>query len=145
MGQATVLKKWHRQRQTHRQTDNCLTGWPWHTLHYMHMHWGGSGISWSIINADQWSCAPHSRQLTTPAPHSISTGRMLFLTPNQQCRSTEGTHGTYKILHICQGASLWPPCVADAYIIFLSCGFFFFFLFFLADWISTILSHMVWP
>ena len=27
-----------------------------------------------------------------PAPHhSIFTGRMLFLTPNQQCQSTEGS------------------------------------------------------
>ena len=29
--------------------------------------------------------------ITTPTPHhSIFTGRMLFLTPNQQCQSTEG-------------------------------------------------------
>jgi len=26
--------------------------------------------------------------------------------------------------------SLWPPCIADADIIFLPCGFFFFFFFF---------------
>jgi len=33
----------------------------------------------------------HTRQITTPAPHhSIFAGRMLFLTPNQQCQSTEG-------------------------------------------------------
>jgi len=32
-----------------------------------------------------------SRQITAPTPHdSICTGRMLFLTPNQQCQSTEG-------------------------------------------------------
>ena len=32
-----------------------------------------------------------SRQITMPTPHhSIFTGRMLFLTPNQQCQSTEG-------------------------------------------------------
>ena len=50
---------------------------------------------------------------------------------------------------------LWPPCVADADIIFLPCGFFLssiFYLFFIprlisaaADWMSTILPHMVWP
>ena len=29
--------------------------------------------------------------LTTPTPHhSVFAGRMLFLTPNQQCQSTEG-------------------------------------------------------
>ena len=50
---------------------------------------------------------------------------------------------------------LWPPCVADADIIFLPCGFFFFFLLLLlffprlisavAHWMSTILPHMLWP
>ena len=38
------------------------------------------------------SFAPHFIQITTmPAPHhSVSTGRMPFLLPNQQCQSTEG-------------------------------------------------------
>jgi len=40
--------------------------------------WGGSGIS--------------CRQITTPTPHhSMFTGRMLFLTPNRQRQSTEGS------------------------------------------------------
>jgi len=49
----------------------------------------------------------------------------------------------------------WPPCIADADIIFLPCGFFypsFFFLSFfprlvsaVTEWMSTILLHMVWP
>ena len=47
----------------------------------------GSGISWAICKS-----APWSRQTTTPAPHhSVFTGRMPFLPPNQQCQSTEGT------------------------------------------------------
>jgi len=50
--------------------------------------WDGSGISWTICKQS----APRSRQITTPTPHHfISTGRMLLLTPNQQCQSTEGT------------------------------------------------------
>jgi len=50
---------------------------------------GCSGISWTICKQS----APCSRQITTPTPHhSIFTGRMLFLTPNQQCQSTEGNH-----------------------------------------------------
>ena len=54
---------------------------------------GGFGMtvafSWTICKQS----APHSRQITTPTPHhSIFTGRMLFLTPNQQCQSTEGTN-----------------------------------------------------
>jgi len=49
--------------------------------------WDASGISWTICKQS----APRSRQITTPAPyHSIFTGRMLFLMPNQQCQSTEG-------------------------------------------------------
>ena len=50
--------------------------------------WDGSGISWTIREQS----APHSRQITSPTPHhSTFTGRMLFLTPNQQCQSTH-TH-----------------------------------------------------
>ena len=46
----------------------------------------GSGISWAIGKS-----APCSKQITTPAPqHSVFTGRMPFLLPNQQHQSTEG-------------------------------------------------------
>ena len=47
---------------------------------------GGRGISWAICKS-----APRSRQITMPAPHhSVFTGRMPFLPPNQQRQSTEG-------------------------------------------------------
>ena len=47
----------------------------------------GSGISWTICKS-----APCCRQTTTSAPHhSVFTGRMPFLPPNQQRQSTEGT------------------------------------------------------
>ena len=47
----------------------------------------GSGISWDICKS-----APRSRQITTPAPHhSVFTGRMPFLLPNQIHQSTEGS------------------------------------------------------
>jgi len=43
--------------------------------------WGGSDISWTICK----SFAPRSRQITMPAPyHSVFTGPMPFLPPNQQ-------------------------------------------------------------
>ena len=46
----------------------------------------GSGISWATCKS-----APHSRQMTTPAVHhSVFTGLMPFLPPNQQRQSTEG-------------------------------------------------------
>jgi len=46
----------------------------------------GSGISWAVCKS-----ASHSRQITTPAlHHSVFTGRMPFLSPNQQRQSTEG-------------------------------------------------------
>ena len=45
-----------------------------------------SGISWAICKS-----APYSRHITMPAPHhSVFTGRMPFLLPNQQHQSTEG-------------------------------------------------------
>ena len=45
-----------------------------------------SGISLAICKS-----ASRSRQTTTPAPHhSVFTGRMPFLLPNQQRQSTEG-------------------------------------------------------
>jgi len=46
----------------------------------------GSGISWAVCKS-----APRSCQITTPAPHhSIFTGQMPFLPPNQERQSTEG-------------------------------------------------------
>jgi len=46
----------------------------------------GSGISWVICKS-----APRSRPITTPVPHhSVFTGQMTFLPPNQQRQSTEG-------------------------------------------------------
>ena len=46
----------------------------------------GSGISWTICKQS----ASRFRQITTPAPHhSIFTGQMLFLMPNQQCQSSK--------------------------------------------------------
>ena len=45
----------------------------------------GSGNSWAICKS-----APHARLITMPAPHhSVFTGQMPFLPPNQQCQSTE--------------------------------------------------------
>jgi len=50
---------------------------------------GCSGISWTICKQS----APRSRQITIPTPHHpIFLDRILFLTPSQQCQSTEGTH-----------------------------------------------------
>jgi len=54
--------------------------------------WDGSGNTATIRKQS----AARSRQITTPEPHhlitlsSTSRGRMLFLTPNQQCQSTGG-------------------------------------------------------
>ena len=47
---------------------------------------GCSATGWTMSKQS----APRSGQITTPAPHhSMFTGRMLFLTPSQQCQSTE--------------------------------------------------------
>jgi len=57
----------------------------------------GSGISWAICKS-----APRSRQITMPAPHhSVFTGRMPFLSPNQQCQSTEVHHIDVAYCYLC--------------------------------------------
>ena len=47
---------------------------------------GGSGICWAICKS-----APHSRQPRQHPTTQFFTGRMPFLSPNQQRQSTEGT------------------------------------------------------
>jgi len=48
-------------------------------------------MQWHQLDNSKQSM-PRYRQITTSTPyHLIFTGRMLFLTPNQQCQSTEGT------------------------------------------------------
>ena len=50
--------------------------------------WWGFGMQWHQLDHASNLFAPSSRQITTPTPHqSIFTGRMLFLTPIQQCQS----------------------------------------------------------
>ena len=89
--------RWHTHARTHthtRLTALCpgLPGWAgtrkvkpiWILLKQETV--SGSGISWAVCKS-----APRSRQITMPAPHhSVFTGRMLFLPPNQQRQSTEG-------------------------------------------------------
>jgi len=46
---------------------------------------------WRWLQLGVCKSAPRSRQITTPAPHhSVFTGQMPFLPPNQQRQSTEG-------------------------------------------------------
>ena len=62
----------------------------------------------------------------------------------------------YRFLFLVFSLILWSPYVLGQAIIFLLCGFFFYLSFFypsffprlisaVADWVSTILPHMVWP
>ena len=60
---------------------------------------GCSGISWIICKQYAYCC----RQITTPTlRHSISTGRMLFLAPNQQRQSTEDTKVSGGVCSVCE-------------------------------------------
>ena len=70
----------------------------------------GSGISWAICKS-----APCSRQTTMPAPHhSVFTGRMPFLPPNQQRQSFEGKNTQrskiYTVVKIAQGNCRTSHC-----------------------------------
>jgi len=72
--------------------------------------WDGNGISWTIIKQP----APRSRQITTPTPHHSSfTGWMFFLTPKQQCQSTE--HEVHKVeIKVLAMTSGWTICKQSA-------------------------------
>ena len=60
---------------------------------------GCSGISWTIWKQSAYC----SRHITTSTPHhSISTGRMLFLAPNQQRQSTEDTKVSGGVCSVCE-------------------------------------------
>ena len=85
----------HTHTHTHTRLTALFPGLPgWASTRKVKTIWillkqetvSGSGISWAICKS-----APCSRQTTTPAPHrSVFTGRMPFLSPNQQRQSTEG-------------------------------------------------------
>ena len=63
---------------------------------------GGSGISWAICKS-----APRSRQITMRAPHhSVFTGRIPFLPPNQQRQSTEGNNTATVIIKVLSAATV---------------------------------------
>ena len=86
---------WHTHTHTHTRLTALCPGLPgWAGTRKVKQIWillkqetvSGSGIRWAIFQS-----APRSRQITTPAPPAqFFTGRMPFLSPNQQCQSTEG-------------------------------------------------------
>jgi len=73
----------------------------------------GFGMQWHQLDHMQTICTS-LRQIATPTPcHSIFTGQMLFLTPNQQCQSTEGIsslRNMYIILVFNSVSWLWFLC-----------------------------------
>jgi len=91
-----------------------------------------------------------------PPKHLKSTFTSLAQTDTQILKYMKGTH-TVKICtkypSIQRGSLLWPPYVIGQAIIFLPCGFFLLssstyfphLISAAADWMSTILRHMVWP
>jgi len=94
----TILTDWHTHTHTHTHThpfNGSLSGTTrvsryqkgkafWILLKQETV--SGSGIRWTVCKS-----ALRSRQITMPAPHhSVFTGRMPNLPPNQQCQSTEG-------------------------------------------------------
>jgi len=75
--------------------------------------WDGSGISWTICKQS----APRSRQITTATPHhSIFTGRMLFLTPNQQCQSSEGNWQSRRKIAVALKVKVAENCYSVLYL-----------------------------
>ena len=82
--------------------DSCLLG-PQQQTYSTGVQWLHGTDRWTDGQTDaQTICtqsAPRSRQITTPTPHySMFIGRMLFLAPNQQLQSTEGTDTNREIV-----------------------------------------------
>jgi len=71
----------------------------------------------------------------------------------QQTHSRFSSTGLFKIATVHRRIFLWPPYGIGQAIIFLPCGFYLSFFFYIfprlisaaADWMSTILRHMMWP
>ena len=94
-----VIGSTHTHTHTHTRLTALCSGLPrWAGTRKVKPIWislkqetvSGSGISWAVCKS-----APRSRQITTPASHhSVFTGRMPFLPPNQQRRITEGKVGS---------------------------------------------------
>ena len=75
----------------------------------------GSNVSWTICK----QCAPHSRQITTPTPHSsIFTGWMFFLTPTSSVKALGGVDCSTAILRHGAAQPAWrvphPFCQQSA-------------------------------
>jgi len=66
-----------------------MMGWHWHQLDHMQ-------IICNLLQTDNLP-APH---------HSVFTGRMLFLTPNQQRQSTEGKTNGYTAAYKSQAVGI---------------------------------------
>ena len=87
-----------RATPTHRHTHPC-NGLFSGTTRVSRYQKGKTNLDFSEARDSEWQwhqlcrmqvCPPRSRQITTPAPHhSVFTGRMPFLPPNQQSQSTE--------------------------------------------------------
>jgi len=78
------------------------------------------GWWWQLDNWSYKSCKAPVKSLPPTNQHQFFTGRMPFLSPNQQCRSTEGkishsmdllTPSSHGVLQLC----LWPP-IAPGYL-----------------------------
>jgi len=118
-------------------------------------------IDQSIIFYQPFTTAPLIRR--SEAPNNKISQRK-----SEQNTMSLGTKAKRQLLHdsggikldtwdglvmaaLCNRAGHMPPCVIGQVIILLSCGFFFFLSFFprlisaVADWMSPILLHMVWP
>jgi len=60
----------------------------------------GGGVVITVALAGPYANNLHLAPDTSTPHHSIFTGEMLFLTPNQQCQSTEGDRNRSKKLII---------------------------------------------
>jgi len=132
------------------ENEKCTFGWrrkwlkPSKNSHFRWRKWISVGLYSNLysISIDQYFLCDGTCRYSIPG---------LFMLQANSVNISLKHAASVLVLDMHTGAFLWPPCVADVDIIFLPCGFYLSSSFFprlisaVADWMSTILPHMMWP
>jgi len=104
------------------------------------------------VTISRWSrgYTPQCRECRPTVKQLNASRRLLDRTHGTYIGSQRSTQNQWRMANV--RFLLWPPCVADADIIFLSCDFYLLSIFFSSPNLSgrrldvyTILRHMMWP
>jgi len=125
----------------------CMTKYISPCMTLMSRHERRQCLTWQLRDAET-----RAHEACNMRPHWHIAIQVDIKVSNRGCWSH--LHRTNRKVSLCEYSFLvflWSPYRIEQTIIFSSCGFFFLLLFFprlisaVADWMSAILPHMVWP